>query len=37
MNPKFERRVIYAVAIAPVGLVAVPTFVLFPDFVFHHH
>ena len=37
MHLKFERGVIYAMAIVPVVLVVVLTFLLFPDFVFHHH
>ena len=37
MHVKFERGVIYAMAIVPVVLVVILTFLLFPDFVFHHH
>ena len=37
MHLKFERGVIYAMAIVPVVLVVILTFLLFPDFVFHHH
>lgn len=37
MHLKFERGVIYAMAIVPVVLVILLTFLLFPDFVFHHH
>jgi cytochrome c oxidase subunit 4 len=37
MHLKFERGVIYAMAIVPVVLVALLTFLLFPDFVLHHH
>lgn len=37
MHLKFERGVIYAMAIVPLALVAVLTVLLFPDFVFHQH
>ncbi len=37
MHLKFERGVIYAMAIVPVVLVVILTFLLLPDFVFHHH
>lgn len=37
MHLKFERGLIRAMAIVPVVLVVVLTFLLFPDFVLHHH
>ena len=36
MHLRFERGMIYAMAIVPVVLVVVLTFLLFPDFVLHH-
>ena len=36
MHLRFESGVIYAMAIVPVVLVIGLTFLLFPDFVFHH-
>ena len=35
-SPKFESRLIYAMAIVPVLLVIGLTVLLFPDLVFHH-
>lgn len=37
MHLRFERGIIHAMAIVPVVLVVVLMFLLFPDFVFHHH
>ncbi len=37
MHLRFERGVIYAMALVPLALVVVLTFLLLPDFVFHHH
>ncbi len=36
MHLKFESRLIHAMVIIPVVLVIGLTFLLFPDFVFHH-
>jgi cytochrome c oxidase subunit 4 len=37
MHLRFERGVIYAMAIVPVVLAVLLTFLLFPDFVLHRH
>jgi len=37
MHLRFERGVIYAMALVPLALVVVLTLLLLPDFVFHHH
>jgi len=37
MDLRVERRVIYAMAIVPLVLVAILTFLLLPAFVFHRH
>jgi caa(3)-type oxidase subunit IV len=37
MGLRFERGVIYAMALVPLALVVILTFLLLPDFVFHHH
>jgi caa(3)-type oxidase subunit IV len=37
MGLRLERGVIYAMALVPLALVVILTFLLLPDFVFHHH
>jgi len=37
MHLRFERGVIYAMALVPVVLVVILTLLLLPDFVYHQH